>query len=63
MAATTLRLPEDLHRLVRIAAGARGQSDHAWVLAAVREAILRQARRKHGRPLAEALDGQAPGRG
>jgi len=60
MAATTLRLPEDLHRLVRMAAAMRGQSDHAWMLAAIRGTILYEAKTKRGAPLAAALDGKTP---
>ena len=58
MAATTLRLPEDLHQLVRLAAASRGQSDHAWMLAALRGAILHQARARGqaGAALAAALN-------
>ena len=57
MAATTLRLPDDLHRLVRIASGERGQSDHAWMVAAIRAQVLHQARGKDGKALAAALPG------
>ncbi len=50
-----LRLPDDLHRLARIAAAARGQSLNAWALVALRAAILRQATRKDGAALAAEL--------
>lgn len=40
---TTLRLPPDLAPIVRVAAASRGQSVHAWVLQAIRQAILDQS--------------------
>lgn len=41
MPATQLRIPDDLWRLIRIAAAATGQSANAWMLGAAREKLLR----------------------
>lgn len=46
MSALTLRLPQPLHRLVRIAAASRGLSAHAWMLGALRGGVLRAGRRR-----------------
>ena len=53
--AVLLRLPEPLHDLARIAAATKRQSLHAWMLAAIRAAILQQARGRGGAPVAAAL--------
>lgn len=37
------RIPADLSRVARVAAASRGQSLHAYILAALRAAVLRQA--------------------
>lgn len=54
MAALTLRIPDDLHALIRVAAATRGQTVHAWLLAAVRSSTLRQGAQDP--TLATALD-------
>ena len=53
--AILLRLPESLHDLARIAAATKRHSLHAWTLAAIRAAILQQARGRGGAPVAAAL--------
>ena len=57
MAARTLRLPDDLEALLRAAAGLRGVSVQAYILAAIRGHILRDARLRKGASLASMLDG------
>ena len=44
----TLRLPDDLHHLAKVGAATRGQSLHAYILAALRAHVLHQARRSEG---------------
>lgn len=56
-----LRIPEDLARVLRIAAAARGQSVHAYMLAAIRASILRDGARDQS--VAAALDRIAAGEG
>ena len=56
MKAILIRLPDDLHRLLPIAAGCRRQSRTAYVVAAIRAAILRQASAKGGEAVAAALN-------
>jgi len=44
MAANPLRIPDELWRLVRTAAGAKAMSANAYVVRAVRAQLLRDAR-------------------
>lgn len=55
MLRTELRLPDDLAAVLRIAAAARRQSQHAYVLAAIRAAILRDAHAAPTGPVAAGL--------
>lgn len=50
------RVPPDLHRLVRVAAATTGVSMQAWMLAALRAAVLRQAAEAGGEPVRAALE-------
>lgn len=55
-----LRLPADLHDLLRLAAATRRQSMQAYMLAAIRAQMLRDAGTQRGAPLAAALERRAP---
>lgn len=45
MLALTLRVPDELHAVARMAAAAQRQSLHAYILAALRAAVLRDGAR------------------
>jgi uncharacterized protein (DUF1778 family) len=58
MATLTLRPPEDLHQVARIAAAAAGQSVSAWILGAMRAQALRAAEQDKRGPVAAELERQ-----
>ncbi len=56
MAAYLLRLPDDLHRLARVAAASAGRSLNTWITDAIRVAVLWAARQPEGAAVAALLD-------
>ena len=59
MVSTNLRVPDDVHRLARLCMAERHLSLNAWIVEAMRSAIMRQAKAKGGEAVAAALDAQA----
>lgn len=55
-----VRIPRDLYAVARIAAAAEGRSVNAWMVQAIRSAVLRQAQRQKDGPVAAALDAASP---
>ena len=52
MPARTLRVPDDLDALLHAAAGLQGQSEQAYMIAAIRDRIARDMRTTTGASLA-----------
>jgi plasmid stability protein len=55
MANMLLRIPDDLHTAIRIAAAVKGTTLRGWLLDAARVTLARQARQKGGEAIAAAI--------